>query len=60
MDFDLVFYALWFRLQNAIQLAQEIEQEEEAIRGDFAEERDQEVYEDSHPNTRTKQMEKLV
>lgn len=60
MDFDLVFYALWCRLQNAIQLAQEIEQEEEAIRGDFAEEHDQEVYEDSHPNTRTKQMEKLV
>ena len=56
MDFDLFVYALWCRLQNAIQLAQEIEQEDEVIIADVAEECDQEVYEDSHPNTRTKQM----
>ena len=56
----MLFYALWCRLENAIQRAQEIEQEEETIRGDVAEERDHEVYEDSHPNTRTKQMEKSV
>lgn len=60
MDFDLFVYALWCRLQNAIQLAQEIEQEDEVIIGDIAEECDQEVYEDSLPNTRTKQMEKSV